>query len=98
MAPMQQASVEELLEGRSGEKDGRENPLAEEEMLPERPMKLCKAIVLLSGGLDSSLAIKMIVGRDQAENEQIRSLAKPGSCLFRPFGFRGSTALACGIL
>jgi tRNA-specific 2-thiouridylase len=40
--------------------------------------------------------LKIIVGRDQAENEKIRSLAKSGAILFQPAGFRGPTALACG--
>lgn len=40
--------------------------------------------------------LKIIVGRDQGENERIRSLAKPGAILFQPVGFRGPTALACG--
>lgn len=40
--------------------------------------------------------LKIVVGRDQGENEKIRSLAKPGAMLFQPAGFRGPTALACG--
>jgi hypothetical protein len=41
---------------------------------------------------------KMIVGRNQVENERIRILARPGSALFHPVGFKGPTALARGML
>ena len=40
--------------------------------------------------------LKIILGRNRAENEKIRSLAKSGVILFQPAGFRGPTALACG--
>lgn len=42
--------------------------------------------------------LKIVLGRNQAENEQIRILAKPGAILFRPAEFRGPTAIVCGIL
>ena len=40
--------------------------------------------------------LKIVVGRDRGENDRIRSLAKSGTMLFQPSGFRGPTALACG--
>jgi hypothetical protein len=40
--------------------------------------------------------LKIVVGRDEGENERIRSLAKSGSILFQPWGFRGPTALVGG--
>ncbi len=40
--------------------------------------------------------LKIIVGRNQGENEIIPSLARPGASLFQPAGFRGPTVLACG--
>ena len=40
--------------------------------------------------------LKIVVGRDQEENEKIRSLVKPGAAFFQPVGFRGPAALACG--
>jgi len=42
--------------------------------------------------------LKIIIGRNQMENERIGILAKPGSVLFCPMGFRGPTALARGNL
>jgi tRNA U34 2-thiouridine synthase MnmA/TrmU len=42
--------------------------------------------------------LKIIVGRNQAENEQLRRLAGPGDAVFRPQDFRGPTVLAQGIL
>jgi tRNA-specific 2-thiouridylase len=42
--------------------------------------------------------LKIIVGRNQVENERIQILAQPSSVLFCPVGFRGPTALARGIL
>lgn len=42
--------------------------------------------------------LKIIVGRNQVENEQIKRLAGPGDAVFRPLDFRGPTALAQGIL
>jgi len=43
-------------------------------------------------------ALKVIVGRNMEENEKIRTLAKPGSILFMPSGFRGPTATVRGTL
>jgi hypothetical protein len=40
--------------------------------------------------------LKIVVARDQGENERLHSLAKSGTALFQPTGFRGPTALACG--
>jgi len=40
--------------------------------------------------------LKIILGRNKAENEQIQILAKPTSTLFKPRDFRGPTCLAVG--
>ncbi len=40
--------------------------------------------------------LKIILGRDQLENEQIQALAKPGAVLFKPSNFRGPICLAVG--
>jgi tRNA-uridine 2-sulfurtransferase len=42
-------------------------------------------------------ALKVIVGRNEAENERISCLTKPGFTLFTPVNFRGPAALATGI-
>ena len=42
-------------------------------------------------------ALKVILGRNEAENERLSCLAKPGFTLFTPASFKGSTALATGI-
>jgi hypothetical protein len=42
--------------------------------------------------------LKIILGRNKLENEQIQALARPGSVIFRPFDFRGPTCLASGNL
>jgi hypothetical protein len=42
-------------------------------------------------------ALKVILGRNEAENERIRFLAKPGFTLFIPASFKGPAALATGI-
>jgi tRNA U34 2-thiouridine synthase MnmA/TrmU len=42
--------------------------------------------------------LKIIVGRNQAENEQIKRLAGLGDAVFRPLNFRGPTVLAQGAL
>jgi len=42
--------------------------------------------------------LKVIVGRKREDNERIRALAKPGSVLFMPSGFRGPTAIVRGTL
>ena len=42
--------------------------------------------------------LKVILGRNRLENEQIEALAKPGSVIFRPLDFRGPTCLASGNL
>lgn len=42
--------------------------------------------------------LKIILGRNQVENEQIQAMAGPGSVLFKPFDFRGPTCLAQGSL
>ncbi len=41
-------------------------------------------------------ALKVIVGRNREDNEKVRMLAKPGSTLFTPSGFRGPTAIIRG--
>ena len=41
--------------------------------------------------------LKVIVGRNEAENERISCLTKPGFTLFTPANFRGPAALATGI-
>ncbi len=46
--------------------------------------------------IDASL--KIIVGRNQAENDQLGNLAGPLDAVFRPVDFRGPTVLAQGIL
>jgi hypothetical protein len=43
-------------------------------------------------------SLKVIIGRNREENEKIRVLAKPGSVLFMPSGFRGPTAVIRGTL
>lgn len=43
-------------------------------------------------------ALKVIVGRNREDNERIRVLAKQGSVLFMPSGFRGPTAIIRGAL
>jgi tRNA-uridine 2-sulfurtransferase len=50
---------------------------------------------LLKAGrhLRLSNGLKVIVGRNQEDNENIRSLAKPGAILFMPGDFRGPTAI-----
>jgi tRNA-uridine 2-sulfurtransferase len=55
-------------------------------------------LVLLTMGRHLRLRpdLKVILGRIQEENEQIRHLAKPGQVLFTPENFRGPTALAIG--
>ncbi|MEI8173915.1 MAG: 7-cyano-7-deazaguanine synthase [Deltaproteobacteria bacterium] len=40
--------------------------------------------------------LKVIVGRDHEDNEKIMMLAKPGSILYTPSGFRGPTAVIRG--
>ena len=42
--------------------------------------------------------LKIIVGRNQTENEEIKRLAGPGDAVFRPLNFRGPTVLAQGAL
>ncbi|HTZ39377.1 MAG TPA: hypothetical protein VMB77_04410, partial [Syntrophales bacterium] len=42
--------------------------------------------------------LKIVVGRNQAENEQIRRLAGPMDAVFRPHDFRGPTVVAQGKL
>jgi hypothetical protein len=42
-------------------------------------------------------ALKVIVGRNEAENERISCLTKPGFTLFTPANFRGPAALATTI-
>ncbi len=42
-------------------------------------------------------ALKIILGRDEAENERISSLAKPGFTLFTPENFKGPAALATAV-
>jgi hypothetical protein len=42
-------------------------------------------------------ALKVIVGRNEAENERIGCLTKPGFTLFTPANFRGPAALATAI-
>ena len=42
-------------------------------------------------------ALKVILGRNEAENERIGFLAKPGFTLFSPASFKGPAALATGI-
>ena len=41
--------------------------------------------------------LKVIVGRNEAENERITCLTKPGFTLFTPANFKGPAALATGI-
>lgn len=43
-------------------------------------------------------ALKIILGRNKLENEQIQVMARAGSVLFKPFDFRGPTCLASGSL
>ena len=40
--------------------------------------------------------LKIILGRNELENEQIQALVKAGSALYRPLDFRGPTCLAVG--
>ena len=42
--------------------------------------------------------LKIILGRNKLENDQIQALARPGSVIFQPFDFRGPTCLASGNL
>jgi len=42
------------------------------------------------------VGLKIVVGRNKGENEQIGYWARTGQALFFPAGFRGPTALACG--
>jgi len=44
-----------------------------------------------------SPVLKVILGRNKEENERICALAKSGSVLFYPTGFRGPTAVASGV-
>ncbi len=41
--------------------------------------------------------LKVVLGRNEAENERIIGLAKPGHTILSPVNFRGPTALATGI-
>lgn len=41
--------------------------------------------------------LKIVLGRNKAENEKLRSLAKPGSTIMEPASFRGPVALASRI-
>jgi hypothetical protein len=43
-------------------------------------------------------ALKIIVGRNQTENEEIKRLGSPEDAVFRPLNFRGPTVLAQGTL
>jgi tRNA U34 2-thiouridine synthase MnmA/TrmU len=43
-------------------------------------------------------SLKIIVGRNQTENEEIKRLAGQGDAVFRPLNFRGPTVLAQGAL
>ena len=52
---------EDPMEREKGEKDGRDQFGVAKELFPERPANSCSAIALLSGGLDSSLAVKMMI-------------------------------------
>jgi len=40
--------------------------------------------------------LKIILGRNRSENEQIQAMERPGSVLFKPLDFRGPTCLATG--
>ena len=40
--------------------------------------------------------LKIVLGRNKLENDQIQALARPGSVLFKPLNFRGPTCLATG--
>jgi tRNA(Ile)-lysidine synthase TilS/MesJ len=42
--------------------------------------------------------LKIILGRDKDENEKILSLFREGQSIFEPYGFRGPTVLASGVL
>jgi tRNA(Ile)-lysidine synthase TilS/MesJ len=52
---------EDPMKREKGEKDGRDHFGVAKELFPERPANSCSAIALLSGGLDSSLAVKMMI-------------------------------------
>jgi tRNA-specific 2-thiouridylase len=41
---------------------------------------------------------KLILGRDQEENEKLRALWSPPDALIQPFGFKGPTAILQGLL
>jgi hypothetical protein len=40
--------------------------------------------------------LKIILGRNRSENEQIQAMERPGSVFFKPLDFRGPTCLASG--
>ena len=42
--------------------------------------------------------LKIILGRNKSENDQIQALARPGSVVFQPSNFRGPTCLVSGNL
>ena len=42
--------------------------------------------------------LKILLGRDKPENDQLQAMAKPGWVLYRPGNFRGPTCLAAGNL
>jgi tRNA-specific 2-thiouridylase len=42
--------------------------------------------------------IKIIVGRDKTENEQLQLMESPDAVIFRPMDFRGPTCLALGVI
>ncbi|OGP64573.1 MAG: hypothetical protein A3K22_05690 [Deltaproteobacteria bacterium RBG_16_42_7] len=41
--------------------------------------------------------IKIVIGRDEADNKQMRNLAQTGDTLIEPSDFVGPTGLICGI-
>lgn len=57
-------------------------------------------LILLTLGRHYRLSpgLKIILGRNQEENERLSALAKDGQSLFEPENFRGPTILAVGLL
>lgn len=56
-----------------------------------------KDLLLLKAGRHFRYhGVKVVVGRDKADNNRIRSLVQPGDTLVEPVDFHGPVALVCG--
>ncbi|MGE5844254.1 MAG: hypothetical protein ACM32K_05085 [Syntrophaceae bacterium] len=70
------------------------------DLIIHRPDYTMADLHLLKSGRHFRIApdLKIIVGRNQAENEEIKGRAGQGDTVFRPLNFRGPTVLAQGVI